>query len=196
MQFAKSSNIFSFGCKAHLAHSSYNLSFLLAWLLVCGEQCITVHLKIQAGHTNKYITNLLQKYYKCIADHLKVQAKHTNQLTKISLVNQVNWLCEVNSVKNFHPLRILPTKNIVNWEFVRKSRITLEMAWGQFKTSIFTEISITDGILQEVTYLVKQLLNNSGESYFIIWTTHSISRSWFHVMTLILGTFLLVKTRV
>ena len=64
------------------------------------------------------------------------------------------------------------------------------------KTSIFTEISITDGILQEVTYLVKQLLHNSGESYFRIWTTHSISGSWFHVMTLILGTFLLVKTRV
>ena len=65
MQFAKSSNIFSFGCKAHLAHSSYNLSFLLAWLLVCGEQCITVHLKIQAGHPDKYITNftkILQVY--------------------------------------------------------------------------------------------------------------------------------------
>ena len=156
MQFAKSSNIFSFGCKAHLAHSSYNLSFLLAWLLVCGEQCITVHLKIQAGHTDKYITNLVQKYYKCIADHLKVQAKHTSQLTKISLVNQVNWLCEGNSVKIFHPLRILLAKNIVNWEFVRKSRITLEMARGQFKTSIFTEISITNNIRQEVTYLVNR----------------------------------------
>ena len=121
------------------------------------------------GRTYRQIYNkLITNYYKCIADHLKVQAKHTSQLTKISLVNQVNWLCEGNSVKIFHPLRILLAKNIVNWEFVRKSRITLEMARGQFKTSIFTEISITDGILQEVTYLVKQLLHNSGESYFRI----------------------------